>query len=246
MDFSFIDLSFINFALIRLVISSALLLFGVFDVLVGMIGLIRLPDIYNRLHATTKIATTGAFFVLLSILVYDGFTDFGLKAIAIGIFLLMTAPVAGHVIGRTAYNIPIPPCDQTLFDAYHGKRQGDFCDDYDFHEGSYVFVDIERREHDHIHSDHYEEHLTEQFTEELSKLVHKVSEHTVDPVIDVIEDDGAELITGSESIEKITAVEHDTEIQDSDEHNSNEHNSDEDKSEKSDESNDSEKESASN
>jgi len=214
------DLSFIDFTLLRLIISSALLLFGVFDVLVGMIGLIRLPDIYNRLHATTKIATTGAFFVLLSILVYDGFTDFGLKSIAIGIFffLLMTAPVAGHVIARTAYNIHIPPCDQTLFDAYSGKRQGDFCDDYDFHEGSYVYLDIERREHDHIHSDHYEEHLTEQFSEELSHLVHQVGEHTDDSVVDVIEDDEEELITGSESVEKTAAVfESDSESDDVDE-----------------------------
>jgi len=208
--------------MIRFVISSALLLFGVFDVLVGMIGLIRLPDIYNRLHATTKIATTGAFFVLLSILVYDGFTPFGLKAIAIGIFLLMTAPVAGHVIARTAYNIHIPPCDQTLFDAYSGKRQGDFCDDYDFHEGSYVYLDIERREQDQIQSDHFEGNLADRLSEELSSLVHVVTEHTEDLVDDIIEDDGEELITGSESIEKITAVENESENSKSDDESNDE------------------------
>ena len=222
MDFSFINLSSIDFSMIRFVISSALLLFGVFDVLVGMIGLIRLPDIYNRLHATTKIATTGAFFVLLSILVYDGFTPFGLKAIAIGIFLLMTAPVAGHVIARTAYNIHIPPCDQTLFDAYSGKRQGDFCDDYDFHEGSYVYLDIERREQDQIQSDHFEGNLADRLSEELSSLVHVVTEHTEDLVDDIIEDDGEELITGSESIEKITAVENESENSKSDDESNDE------------------------
>ena len=222
MDFSFINLSSIDFSMIRFVISSALLLFGVFDVLVGMIGLIRLPDIYNRLHATTKIATTGAFFVLLSILVYDGFTPFGLKAIAIGIFLLMTAPVAGHVIARTAYNIHIPPCDQTLFDAYSGKRQGDFCDDYDFHEGSYVYLDIERREQDQIQSDQFEGNLADRLSEELSSLVHVVTEHTEDLVDDIIEDDGEELITGSESIEKTTAAENEAEKEKSDNESSDE------------------------
>jgi monovalent cation/proton antiporter, MnhG/PhaG subunit len=221
-DFSFINLSSIDFSMIRFVISSALLLFGVFDVLVGMIGLIRLPDIYNRLHATTKIATTGAFFVLLSILVYDGFTPFGLKAIAIGIFLLMTAPVAGHVIARTAYNIHIPPCDQTLFDAYSGKRQGDFCDDYDFHEGSYVYLDIERREQDQIQSDQFEGNLADRLSEELSSLVHVVTEHTEDLVDDIIEDDGEELITGSESIEKTTAAENEAEKEKSDNESSDE------------------------
>lgn len=195
----------IDFATLRLYLSYIFLLFGVFDVLVGMIGLIRLPDIYNRLHATTKIATTGAFFVLLSILIQDGFTAFGLKAIAIGIFLLMTAPVAGHVIGRAAYNINIPPCDQTLFDAYGGKRQGDYCDGYDFHEGSYVYLDIERREKDHIQSDHFEERLTGQFSEEFSGLVQTVAESTP---YDLMEDeeDEEELITGTESVEKAAPV----------------------------------------
>lgn len=119
MDF----LSLIDWTTVRIGACYFFLLLGVFDVLVGMIGLIRLPDVYNRLHATTKIATTGAFFVLLSILIYDGFTSFGLKAITVGIFLLMTAPVAGHVISRAAYHINIPPCEQTLFDSYCGKRQ---------------------------------------------------------------------------------------------------------------------------
>ncbi len=199
-------LASIDFTTVRLYLSYACLLFGVFDVLVGMIGLIRLPDIYNRLHATTKIATTGAFFVLLSILIQDGLTAFGLKAIAIAIFLLMTAPVAGHVMGRAAYNINIPPCDQTLFDAYCGKRQGDYCDDYDFHEGSYVFLDIERREKDRIQSDHYEEHLTGQFVDELSVLAHDVVDHTPDTFVETENHDEEELITGSESVEKSAPV----------------------------------------
>lgn len=207
MDFAVDFLANINFSTIRLYLSYACLLFGAFDVLVGMIGLIRLPDIYNRLHATTKIATTGAFFVLLSILIQDGLSAFGLKAIAIAIFLLMTAPVAGHVIARAAYNINVPPCDQTLFDAYSGKRQGDYCDDCDFHEGSYVFLDIERREKDRIQSDHYEEHLTGQIVEELSVLAHDVVDHTPDTFVgDDDDEDHEELITGTESVEKTAPV----------------------------------------
>lgn len=199
-------LEFLDFGTIRLYVSYFFLLFGVVDVLIGMIGLIRLPDVYNRLHATTKIATTGAFFVLLSILIQDGFTSFGFKAIAIGIFLIITSPVAGHVIARAAYNINIPPCDQTLYDAYCGKRQGDHCDDCDFHEGSYVYVDLGRREQDQ--SDHFKEHLTEQFSEELSGLVREFEETTPDSVQspEDDDDDGEELITGSESPDKAAAV----------------------------------------
>jgi len=164
---------FIDFGTLRLYISSFFLLFGVVDVLIGMIGLIRLPDVYNRLHATTKIATTGAFFVLLSILIRDGFTPLGLKAIAIGFFLLMTAPVAGHVIARAAYHINVTPCDQTIYDAYIGKRQGDYCDSCDFHEGSFVYLNLENHTE---HSDHFEEHLIDQFSDELSGFYHEADE----------------------------------------------------------------------
>jgi len=202
----------LDFSTIRLYVSYFFLLFGVIDVLIGMIGLIRLPDIYNRLHATTKIATTGAFFVLLSILIQHGFTPLGLKAIAIGFFLLMTAPVAGHVIARAAYHIHVPPCDQTIYDAYVGKRQGDYCDSCDFHEGSFVYVNFEKKEEtDHESSDHFEEHLIDQFSDEISGLYHTVDDikdkelsHQGD--CDVSDEDTEELITGSESPEKTAAV----------------------------------------
>ena len=199
----------LNFDVIRLYASSFFLLFGVIDLLIGMIGLIRLPDVYNRLHATTKIATTGAFFVLLSILIRDGFTPLGLKAIAIGFFLLMTAPVAGHVIARAAYHIGVPPCNQTIYDAYIGKRQGDYCDSCDFHEGSFVYLNFENnKESDHHVSDHFEEHLIDQFSEELSDFYHDADNVKTDSDQDVciIPDDTEELITGSESPEKAAAI----------------------------------------
>ena len=206
-------LEFLNFAAIRLYVSCFFLLFGVFAIFVGMIGLIRLPDVYNRLHGTTKIATLGAFCVLLSILIRDGFTPFGLKAIAVGVFLLMTAPVAGHVIARVAYNAGVAPCDQTIFDAYSGKRQGDYCDDYDFHEGSYTYLNLETRERQHEYSDHYIENLTEQFSRELSGLAHHVAEADEDYDIDddsewdeeEVDDENqedSEFITGVESSEE--------------------------------------------
>jgi len=205
-------LEFVNFAIIRLYVSYFFLLFGVFAVFVGMIGLIRLPDIYNRLHATTKIATLGAFLVLFSILIRDGFTPFGLKAIAVGVFLLMTTPVAGHVIARVAYNAGIAPCDQTIFDAYSGKRQGDYCDDYDFHEGAYTFLNLETKERGHEYSDQYIENLTEQFSRELAGLAHHMVETDADlygeqeDVWDEEENENdsedSQFITGVESAEK--------------------------------------------
>ncbi|WNY25757.1 monovalent cation/H(+) antiporter subunit G [Methanolapillus millepedarum] len=185
-----------DFSSLRLWICYFFLLLGVLDILIGMIGLIRLPDIYNRLHATTKIATTGAFFVLLGILVADGLTPLGIKSIAIAVFLLMTAPVAGHVIARAAYNINVPPCDQTIFDAYCGKRQGDYCDDFDFHEGSYVYVDLDKRDQAHSFNK-YKENLATQFSKEITDLATDVVETTPDtvvPIEDEVIDDGLKTV----------------------------------------------------
>jgi len=214
-------LEFLNFTTIRLYVSYFFLLFGVFAILVGMIGLIRLPDVYNRLHATTKIATLGALFVLLSILVRDGFTSFGLKAIAVGVFLLMTAPVAGHVIARVAYNAGIPPCDQTIFDAYSGKRQGDYCDDYDFHEGSYTFLNLETGARQHEYSDQYIENLTEQFSRELAGLAHHMAEEDDDLYDDIDDSEWGEEDNNDDESQKdskfITGVESSENLQDAEE-----------------------------
>ncbi|MDV0446786.1 hypothetical protein MsAg5_06420 [Methanosarcinaceae archaeon Ag5] len=190
MDFSWIPFDVSN---LRLWLCYFFILLGVLDILIGMIGLIRLPDIYNRLHATTKIATTGAFFVLFGILIADGWTPMGIKSIAIAVFLLMTAPVAGHVIARAAYNINVPPCDQTIFDAYCGKRQGDYCDDFDYHEGSYVYVDLDKRDQDHSFSK-YKENLATQFSKEITDLATDVVEQTPDTVAPIEDEEvGDEL-----------------------------------------------------
>lgn len=85
------------------IISNIFFLIGILFVFVGMVGLLRLPDVYNRLHATTKIATLGAFGVMLAITVKTGLSTMGLKAIMVGIFLILTAPVAAHIIARAAH-----------------------------------------------------------------------------------------------------------------------------------------------
>ncbi|WP_292484483.1 monovalent cation/H(+) antiporter subunit G [Methanohalobium sp.] len=105
------------------ILSNIFLIVGLFFVFLGMLGLIRLPDVYNRLHTTTKIGTLGAFGVMLSILLKVGFSAMGLKAITIGLFLLLTAPVAAHMIARAAHRHGVDLCDESIIDEY--------CDSYD-------------------------------------------------------------------------------------------------------------------
>ncbi len=100
------------------VLSDIVLLIGLFFVFLGMLGLLRLPDAYNRLHATSKIATLGAFGVMLSIVLRTGFTPLGVKAIAVGLFLLLTAPIAAHMITRAAHRHGVGLCKESVVDEY--------------------------------------------------------------------------------------------------------------------------------
>jgi len=105
------------------ILSIISLVIGIFFLSLGMIGLLRLPDVYNRLHATTKVGTLGAFGVLLSILIQEGFTPMGIKAFTVGLFILLTSPISGHMIARAAYRMGVNLCDGTCLDEYAGKRK---------------------------------------------------------------------------------------------------------------------------
>ena len=72
------------------------------------IGLLRLPDVYNRLHATTKCDTLGAGLVLLS-LALQSEVAVAIRLALLIIFILITNPTAAHVIARSAYVTGIQP-----------------------------------------------------------------------------------------------------------------------------------------
>ncbi|UKS54786.1 monovalent cation/H(+) antiporter subunit G [Exiguobacterium acetylicum] len=79
--------------------------------LVTALGLIRLPDLYTRAHAASKSATLGVMSILIGVIIYfvteDGFFS---SRVLLGIlFVLITAPIGGHLIARAAYysNVPL-------------------------------------------------------------------------------------------------------------------------------------------
>lgn len=85
------------------IIASILLLSGGFFVLVAAVGIVRLPDILMRMHASTKAGTLGAGLILLAVAVTYGEIGIISRSIATILFILLTAPVAAHTIGRAAY-----------------------------------------------------------------------------------------------------------------------------------------------
>ncbi|MFB6166568.1 MAG: monovalent cation/H(+) antiporter subunit G [Haloarculaceae archaeon] len=85
-----------------------LLVVGTFFLTVGTIGLLRLPDVYNRLHSTSKATTLGAASIFLAGFAYFGPAGAGLTSL-VGIgFLFITAPTGAHVISRAAKRMGVP------------------------------------------------------------------------------------------------------------------------------------------
>lgn len=83
-------------------IADALVILGVAVMTIGVYGVIRMPDIYTRLHAASKSVFLGVMsFVLASVVTGDSAIVW--RVILIGAVLLLTTPVASHAIGRGAY-----------------------------------------------------------------------------------------------------------------------------------------------
>ncbi|MFB0526909.1 MAG: monovalent cation/H(+) antiporter subunit G [bacterium] len=95
------------------------LLFDLF----GCLGLVRLPDVYNRLQASTKCVTLGTCSILFGLFLFRGFTASGIKALLCIVFLILTAPVSAHAIARGAHISGVKLWDKSVCDKYEEDRQ---------------------------------------------------------------------------------------------------------------------------
>jgi multicomponent Na+:H+ antiporter subunit G len=82
-----------------------LLILGLFFFFVGAIGLIRMPDVFCRMHATTKCDTMGAGLIFMALMIWKGFTFTSLTIFIILIFIWLTNPTAAHYIAKSAYQM---------------------------------------------------------------------------------------------------------------------------------------------
>ncbi|MBA2667586.1 MAG: monovalent cation/H(+) antiporter subunit G [Trueperaceae bacterium] len=103
------------------IVAGVLILAGAFFVLVSALGLLRLPDLFMRMHAATKAGTLGAGLVLFAAALFFGELAVSIKAAVVFLFLLLTAPVAAHVLGRAAYYAGVTLWDRTMLDELRGK-----------------------------------------------------------------------------------------------------------------------------
>jgi len=91
---------------------------GVFFMFVASLGVVRLPDFYSRVHAPTKAATLGLFFLLFAISLDLAEGVVATKALLALIFIAATAPVGAHILARAAYRNGVAPMAGTETDEY--------------------------------------------------------------------------------------------------------------------------------
>ena len=91
----------------------------VFD-LFGCLGLVRLPDVYNRLQASTKCVTLGTCFILFGSFLLMGFLWKAILAIA---FVVMSSPTGAHAIAHAAHHSGIKLWKKSVVDRYEEDKK---------------------------------------------------------------------------------------------------------------------------
>ena len=94
---------------IRHLLSIVSISAGLFFVLAGTLGVLRLPDFYTRLHAAGMTDTLGAELILVGLIIQSGFTQMSLKLLIVGFFLFVTSPTATHAVAHAAYKAGLKP-----------------------------------------------------------------------------------------------------------------------------------------
>jgi len=94
-----------------------------FDFL-GCLGLVRFPDLYNRLQAATKCVTFGTCSIMFGVFLICGFTPQGVKALFVIGFLVLTAPTAAHALARGAHRFGVKLWDKSVCDKYGESNKG--------------------------------------------------------------------------------------------------------------------------
>ena len=105
-------------------IGMVLISIGVIFDLLGCLGLVRLPDVYNRLQAATKCVTLGTCFILIGVAVSAGWDakPLMIKSLLCALFILLTSPVGAHALARGAYRSGVKLHESSVVDDYAGSE----------------------------------------------------------------------------------------------------------------------------
>ncbi len=98
------------------VIGIVMIIIGAVFLFLGALGVIRMPDVYNRMQAGTKATTLGALSVIMGVGIYHPAWIF--KTGIISLFILLTNPVSSNALARASHNAGIPLYKESVVDKY--------------------------------------------------------------------------------------------------------------------------------
>ena len=104
------------------IVGQILILIGSIFLFLGALGIIRMPDVFNRLQAGTKATTLGALSLIIGVGLMH--TEFLWKAIVLALFVVLTNPISSSTIARASYKLKVPMFKGTLI-----KTEEDFLAD---------------------------------------------------------------------------------------------------------------------
>ena len=105
------------------IIGYILITIGILFNIFGCIGLVRFPDVYNRLQASTKCVTLGTILLLVGVAVISGLGAISAKAIICAVFILITSPTAAHAIAKGAYASGVKLWEKSVVDKYAKEKE---------------------------------------------------------------------------------------------------------------------------
>lgn len=103
------------------IILLILISIGSLFVLLAAVGVVRMPDLYTRISVTTKAATLGIGLILVGAAVYFNEVSVTSRIVAIVFFIILTAPVGAHLLGRASYFTGISLWPKSIMDDLEGK-----------------------------------------------------------------------------------------------------------------------------
>lgn len=108
---------------LELYVGGVLLLLGAVFTLLAAIGVVRLPDLYTRMHAASKAGAVGGGLILLAVAVLSQDAAVSLRAVIGMVFLLLTTPVSAHLLARASYLSGYRPCKETKIDELASNKE---------------------------------------------------------------------------------------------------------------------------
>lgn len=109
---------------VRNVVVIALTAIGLLVTTSGVVGVLRMPDVYSRIQSSSKAITFGTLPLLLALAVAEGpLTSYGSRALFVAVLLLVVNPAASHALARAAYKTGVPMWSGAVADEPRHNRE---------------------------------------------------------------------------------------------------------------------------